>query len=197
MTLILDPMESSDDAGYEGIRTLVGITLTNAQIDVHPLFDDAEEFIVGVVPASELPSGRTYISRNRVIRALQFLTKYNFLYDSASSGSSTTGGGTREVASTTETVGPITTTTSYRDFGGTTTTDYTHGVDNQTEFYLQSAYRILQALNPNFIIPDHHDAIINPGGTIPVEAQTTSSEEVEFDDFLYYLERQRINRNNP
>ena len=195
MTLILDPMETADDAGFEGIRTLVGITLTDDQINMHPLFDDSEEFIVSVVPASALPSGRSYADRNRVIRALQFLTKYAFLYDSASSGSSTSGGGMREVRAESETIGPITKRTEYGSFGGTTTKDYTHGVDNQTEFYLQSAYRILTELNPNFNIPDHHSSII--GGIIPVEAATTSSEEVEFDDFLYYLERQRLNRRTP
>ncbi len=189
MTLILDPANTADNTGYEGIRTLVGFTLTNAEIDAHPLFGDAEEFVVSVVPASELPSGRTYTNRNRVIRALQFMTKYNFLYDSASSGSSTTSGGTREVRAVSETIGPVTTRTEYGDFGATTTRDYTHGVDNQTEFYLQSAYRILMALNPDFNIPDHHSTII--GGDIYVGVELTDSDASWYKSYEEYFETGR------
>ena len=167
MGRILDPTNSLDDAGFEGLLTLLGSTLTSVELNVHPLFESAEEFIVGVVPAAELPSGRSYIHRNRVVRALQFLTKYNFLYDSTSSGSSTSGGGTREVRAESETIGPVTKRTEYGEFGGTTTKDYTHGVDNQTEFYLNSAYEILKSLNPDFDIPAQHDNIIDGGGGLP------------------------------
>ena len=199
MSLILDPTNSADDSGYDGMRILLGLDVSlvsNADIDADPLFQDAEEFIVIVVPASALPTGRTYTDRLRVIRALQFLSTYNFLFGGSDTISIQTAGGTREVKAVSETIGPITKRTEYGEFGGSTNKTITHGVDNRSEYFLQSAYRILLSINPDFKIPAHHGGVLG-GGSIPVEAATTNSKEVELDDFLYYLERTRLNQRTP
>ena len=71
---------------------------------------------------------------------------------------SSSGGGTREVSAVSESIGPVTVRTDYRDFGGTRSGTTTHGVADRSAFFIESAYRILLALNPDFIVPDHHNA---------------------------------------
>ena len=178
MSLIIDPTNSADDAGYDGLRVLLGIDaaqVSNADIDADPLFQDAEEFIVGVVPAVALPSGRTYANRTRVIRALQFLAAYNFLFGGSDTITTQTSGGAREVSAVSESIGPITTRTDYRDFGGSTTRNATHGVDNRSTFFLNSAYAILKAINPNFEVPVQHTSTAGGGSLENPTALLTGS----------------------
>lgn len=171
MTLILDPTNTADDAGYQGIRTILDIpsTVTDVDIDADPLFQEAEQICVEAVPTAALTQtgpgeGRNYQYRNRIITACQYLSVANMLYGGGNTATSTSAGGTREISSESETIGAVTKRTDYGDFGGTTTRTTTHGVVERSEFFIQNAYRILLALNPDFIVPDHHDTIINPGG---------------------------------
>ena len=175
MTLILDPTNTADNDGYNGLRTVLGLDVsqvTNADIDADPLFQDAEEFVVNVVPNAALArtgamEGRNYPQRGRVIRALQFLSAYNFLYGGSDTITLQTSGGTRQVRSESETIGPVTTRTEYGEFGATTTESRTQGIDDRSQFFLDSAYAILKAINPNFEIPAHHNTAAGGSGNLP------------------------------
>lgn len=162
MARILDPSNSADDAAYNGIRVVVGTTYTNAQIDADPLFLYAEEFIIGVYPNAE---NRADTNRAKVVLCLQLLASYNFIAMGGSASSFQTSGGTREVQRTTETIGPITKTVDYADFGATTSGVITHAVVARTAELLNGAYQLLKELNPDFVIPDSHVDIISGGGS--------------------------------
>ena len=202
MTLILDPANTADDAGYNGIRTILSLTVTqvsNIALDADPLYQEAEQICVEAVPEASLlmtgtDEGRNYPFRNRIITADQYLSVANMLYGGSNTTTFTSGGGTREVSAVSESIGPVTVRTDYRDFGGTRSGTTTHGVADRSAFFIESAYRILLALNPDFIVPDHHNAIIS-GGSIPVKAAVTDSAEINFDNILAYLDRYRSYRN--
>ena len=83
MARILDTSVAADDVYYQGIQDLLGIEKTKAEIDVSPLFIDAESDVILRLPDAALQSpavdgkGRTYEHRAEAALALQYLTVYN------------------------------------------------------------------------------------------------------------------------
>ena len=149
MTLILDPANADDVVSFEGIAELVGITATAEEINSSPLFISAERTIVILLPAAELPGGRTHMNRHLIVAALQYLTAYNILFGG---GSLTTQGGqviqgSGEVSSISETVLGVTRRTDY-DVGasvvGGGSISVTH--ESRAEFFLEEYNKLLALL---------------------------------------------------
>lgn len=147
MTYLLDTAEPLDnDEWTSGIRFL-GTQDTKEQLNSNPLFQQAELYIVGLLPAAALASpgmGRSYPGRKRVLIALWLLVKANFLQggestaDRGSSSTITTGG--------TERFGPF--SISGAGTGSSTSRSSRAGIadEDSDEWLRQQANDILIAL---------------------------------------------------
>ena len=153
MTLILDPTNTDDQASFAGIRDLASVESTDAQINANPLFQDAEDYIVGRIATAALPSGRTHASRRQIVRALQFLTVANFLLGggdvaTTSGDSDSTSTGTVESESTT--IGSVSKTTRYSS--STRTVGRSHeslsalSLEERADWYRERAVEIIDGI---------------------------------------------------
>lgn len=138
----------ADHRGYDGIRSLLGITSDDGTIDADPLFGRAEGYIVSVLPAAALANGgRTYAGRMQVISALQLLyAAYVILGGGSIGASSTTTRG--PVSTETERIGTISKTTSYATSSSTTSVTSV-GATDRAEWLEQEALEILIGLGAN------------------------------------------------
>ena len=119
MTLILDPTNTADAAGFQGIMDLAETTSTAEQINANPLFIAAENYIVAKIPAAALPDGRTHAQRGRIVVALQFLTASYFLIGGGETATRTSQDAFMGVIeSLTEQSGEISRTTQYASGSG-------------------------------------------------------------------------------
>ena len=167
MSRIIDPANSADDAAFSGIRDLAHIASDAAAINMNPLFQLAEAFIVDLLPDTELRTppvagkGRTYVKRASVITALQFLSASNFLRaggsigggDDSGSSEEETERNTGEIKTRSVTVGPVTESVTYHGpSSSTTTTTRSHQVhteishESRADWLDKQAYSILEQL---------------------------------------------------
>ena len=145
-TQILDPYNNADDAGYEGLRSLLGVSTPNAEFAANPLYQLSESEIIARVPDA---ANRAYSQRELAIEALQFIAASNLLDGGA--GSLTNEG--RTVRSETQSIGDITKTVSYQD-----SVSGTAASNNRSEFLRQKGEELLKRLTGGAAAPSDSDA---------------------------------------
>lgn len=143
MARILDPTNTDDNAGYEGLRTLLSVETTNANLDADPLFRLSEDEIIARLPDA---ADRNYANRADVITALQFCASANFLEGGGSSteSSETVAGGA--VKSITESVGEISKSTTYTEGGTRSRGGAKTDPDDRSTFFREKCEAILKRL---------------------------------------------------
>ena len=146
MAQILDATNTDDNAAWNGLRSLLGVSTPNAELDVNPLFLLSENEIIARVPDA---ANRAYSQRELAIEALQFIAASNLLDGGA--GSLTNEG--RTVRSETQSIGDITKTVSYQD-----SVSGTAASNNRSEFLRQKGEELLKRLTGGAAAPSDSDA---------------------------------------
>ena len=127
--LITSPTETADNSVYENVRRLAETTDTNTEIDANPLYQNAELYIIGRLPAAE---NRGYTNRSKVLIALGFIASSYML-----SGDAPSEVGSETIKS--ETLGQLRTEYSIHVTGES-------NPSNRADFLLKSGISIIDGL---------------------------------------------------